>query len=107
MREGSSLPLLWLTFVMYFNAHSAEFISAATTSSALFLFGEYVTRYAYSAPAPFVLSREPAERSKGRLHLIRELKRGKEFDAVFKASDPGSRISNLPPRRSVLTSRIP
>ncbi len=44
--------------------------------------------------------------SKGLLHLIRDLKRGKEFDAVFKASDPGSRTSNLPLRRSVLTSRI-
>lgn len=45
--------------------------------------------------------------SKGLLHLIRELKRGKEFDAVFKASDPESRTSSLLLRRSVLTSRIP
>lgn len=45
--------------------------------------------------------------SKGLLHLIRELRRGKEFDTVFKASDPKSRTSNLPLRRSVLTSRFP
>jgi hypothetical protein len=45
--------------------------------------------------------------SKGLLHLIRELRGGKEFDAVFKAPDPRSRISNMPLRRSVLTSRIP
>lgn len=44
--------------------------------------------------------------SKGLLRLIRELRKGKEFDALFRASDPESRTSNLPLRRSVLTSRI-
>jgi len=45
--------------------------------------------------------------SKGLLFLIRELKKGKDFDAVFKASDRSSRAPDLLLRRSVLTSRFP